>query len=460
MTGMIDIQKLFDVPDTANEDRTRGTEAVAALGTRGGMSAYLAPQAQRNARAGLGRMLGVDLRSEKEQIQEQLRQLGTPQTEAEHQAYADLLDKLQTGAGLQYQMARAQENRRERQLQVNEGQLAAQEARDEQSRIEGNERMRIAAMTLVRNLDNDKKPQIQRAGDKVVAVSYDENNKPVVEEIYDGTGSLSADKVASLTQAASLQYADNPEGFAAITSNILSGNITDAGDFDDYVTIPDAPERGQMLGTMRTISKKNSDMSNEALTTINRIDLATNRLVAEGLLNEDGSVNESLRAAGGFAGRTLDSFLNFTGQRDEFSKIRTAFSREKNQEIINSLPPGVASDRDISIFAAGFPPDDAPLEEVAEYFAQARYVQKQLIDHARLADAHWAKQMDRGENASNAGLATAWQDFKQATERDYLGQEMTRIDNLGLTPEQTSAEKQQALAEFKEKYGILPYRYR
>lgn len=460
MAGMIDIQKLFDVPDTATEDRTRGAEAVAALGTRGGMAAYLAPQAQRNAAAGFGRMLGVDLRSEKEKIQEQLRQMGTPQTEAEHQAYADLLDKLKTGAGLQYQMARAQEKRAERQLAVNEGQLQAQIARDEQSKLESNERMRIDAMTLVRNLDNDKKPQIQRAGDRVVAVSFDEDNKPVVEEIYDGSGSLNADQVASLTQAASLKYADNPEGFAAITSNILSGNITDAGDFDDYVTLSEAPERGQMLGTMRTISEKNSDMSNDALASLNRIDIATNRMVAEGLLNEDGSVNERLRTAGGFAGRTLESFLNFTGQRDEFSKLRTAFAREKNQEIINSLPPGVASDRDISIFAAGFPPEDAPLEEVAEYFEQARYVQEQLIDHARLADAHWAKQMDRGENASNAGLATAWQDFKQATERDYLGQEMARIDGLELTPEQKSAEKQQALAEFKEKYGILPYRYR
>ena len=393
--------------------------------------------------------------------------MGTPQTEAEHQAYANLLDKLRTGAGLQYQMARAQDQRVERQTAVQEqnaatsaGNLdARREELTEQQRM-NNERIRIDSMNLVRALDSDKKPQIKQAGNKVVSVSIGPDNKPVVEEIYDGTGSLDAAKVTALTQAASLQYADNPQGFAAITANILSGNITDAGDFDDYVTISDAPERGQMLGTMRTISEKNSDMSNDALASLSRLDSASQTMKDYGLLNEDGSVNAGLREVGGFSGQTIDSFLNFTGQRDQFSRLRTAFAREKNQEIINSLPPGVASDRDISLFAAGFPPDDAPLEEMVAYFEQARYVQEQLVDHARLADAHWAKQMDRGENASNAGLATAWQDFKQATERDYLGQEMARIDTLELTPEQKSGEKQQAMAEFKEKYGILPYRYR
>jgi hypothetical protein len=120
MAGMIDIQKLFDIPDAATEDRAKGLERVAAMQAPGGMAAYLAPQAQRNASAGFGRMLGVDLRSEKEQIQDQLRQMGTPQTEAEHQAYANLLDKLRTGAGLQYQMARAQEKRAERAIAVDE----------------------------------------------------------------------------------------------------------------------------------------------------------------------------------------------------------------------------------------------------------------------------------------------------------------------------------------------------
>lgn len=460
--AQIDIQGLFKdvLPNEVIEDKSEGVRAAELVGTLGGMAAYYGPQRERQLRRAAGGLLGIDMRTEAEAAREELQKLGRPQTDEEHQRYANILDRVQAGAGVQYMMGIAQEKREKRKVDIQERQVAARESEGAEQRRLNDERIRIDSMNLVRSLDNDRRPDIRQAGNKVVAISYDDENNPVVETIYDGSSNLDASKITSLTESAALKYKDDPDGFAAVTANILSGNITSAADFDDYATIPEAPERGQMLGTMRTISENNSDLSNEAMSAIARIDTTTKSMVDYGILNEDGSVNETFRTTGGFVGRTIDDFLDFTGQRDQFSRIRSAFSREKNQELINSLPPGVASDRDISIFAEGFPPDDAPLEEMVAYFEQARYVQESLIDYSRLADAHWEGQMSRGDNASNAGLATAWQDFKRATERDYLGQEMARIDSMEGTPEQKANERRLALSEFKDKYGILPYRYR
>lgn len=457
MTGLIDIQKLFEIPDAAKEDREKGEEAVKAMQTSGGMSALLAPAAQRNAAAGFGRMLGVDLRSEKEQLKEQLQNMGTPQTEAEHVAYANVLDKIQPGAGLQYQIARAQEQRaeratvvQERQATTQEGNLAAREAEGDEQRRFNNERIRIDSMNLVRNLEADKKPDIRQAGNKVVAITTDADGKPVVETIFDGSTSttMNSAQVAALTQAASRKYSNDPEGFSAITANILSGNITDAKQFEDYVGIP---ARGQMLGTMRTISAANANENQQAMASLNRIYDATDKLVEFGIMDETGRVNENLRTTGGLATLSVEGFLDLAGMRDEISYLRTAFTRERNEDIVGNLPPGVASDRDISIFAAGFPGDDAGMEEIALYFEQARYVQEQRADYARMREAMWEAQMARGENASDADTATAWQDYNRAMNSGVIDQMINEAspENRGVV-----------LQAVKEEYGILPYKYR
>ena len=455
--AQIDIQGLFKdvLPNAAIEDKAEGLRQAELLGTLGGMAAYFGPQRERQLRRAAGGLFGVDLRSEKEQLTERLRQMETPKTEQEHQAYANLLDKIQTGAGLQYQMARAQEKRAERQLRVNERQIEAQEARDRQARIEGNERMRVDAMTLVQNLENDRRPQIERVGDRVVAISFDENNNPVTEELYDGTGSLNSNQVAALTTAASLQYADNPEGFAAITANILSGNITDAKDFEDYV--PKA-ERGGFVGTMRNADIDNATASSAAVSGFQEARGALDTMTSLGILNSDGTLNEEVtqynrfgRLGGGVVTATIEDVFNFVPNgRDQLSYLRTSFTKAKNMEIVNSLPPGVASDRDIMLFAEGFPPDNASADEIARYFRGAEKAYSLAADYARLKDSMWTKQRNRGENASMEGIPASWQRYSQAMERGTI---------QGFIDAASDEDLPDVLEAIKLEYGVVPFQY-
>jgi len=115
----IDITGLFsDVLGSTQQQQTerelqrRDAETQANLvGQLGGMAAYLAPQRSAELSSAAGGLLGLDTRSEADKLREQLQALGTPKTAQEHQRYADLLDKLKPGSGVQYMMSVAQEQR-------------------------------------------------------------------------------------------------------------------------------------------------------------------------------------------------------------------------------------------------------------------------------------------------------------------------------------------------------------
>ena len=124
----IDITGLFsDVLGSTQQQQTerelqrRDAETQANLvGQLGGMAAYLAPQRSAALSSAAGGLLGLDTRSEADKLREQLQALGTPKTAQEHQRYADLLDKLRPGSGVQYMMGVAQERRAEEAIDIEE----------------------------------------------------------------------------------------------------------------------------------------------------------------------------------------------------------------------------------------------------------------------------------------------------------------------------------------------------
>ena len=70
---------------------------------------------------------------------------------------------------------------------------------------------------------------------------------------------------------------------------------------------------------------------------------------------------------GGRAGAAAEWFKEATGDEDALTELRRNFIQLKNERVINNLPPGVASDRDIEIFMSGFPKDFANKDYVASF---------------------------------------------------------------------------------------------
>ena len=76
---------------------------------------------------------------------------------------------------------------------------------------------------------------------------------------------------------------------------------------------------------------------------------------------------ETEKPAGGVRATAFETFNNFFGTQDDVSAMRTAFKEVVNTNIINSLPPGVASDKDIAMAMSGFPNENWSHTQVSKW---------------------------------------------------------------------------------------------
>lgn len=105
--------------------------------------------------------------------------------------------------------------------------------------------------------------------------------------------------------------------------------------------------------------------------------------------------------ASGFAGSVAESWKSFQGQQDKVSALKTRYEVVKNSNIIQNLPPGVASDRDIQLFGAGYPTANAA-PEVVSGFLRGMAKAGRLAAASSTAEAEWT-----AANRSKAPARTA-----------------------------------------------------
>jgi hypothetical protein len=75
----------------------------------------------------------------------------------------------------------------------------------------------------------------------------------------------------------------------------------------------------------------------------------------------------AMSPTGGVVGRAFGAFKSLLGAQTEIDSLKTEFTRLKNTGVINSLPPGVASDRDIALISAGFPDSSWSPKEIERF---------------------------------------------------------------------------------------------
>ena len=311
MAEQVDMQGLLGglLPNRENADKAEGLRLADLVGKSGATAAYLQPAQARRLRQGVGGMFGLDMRNEAEKVEDQLRELGTPNTAEEHKKYADVLDKYKPGAGVTYMMGVAQEARdkiradatatsagaQETNANVNrdfaERDMAAQEAK-----IKVEEGALILAGTTQEDLVRWRKvTEEQNARGLVIKEQQAETDKMMAE--------LAATDLDSRSLAA----------------------------------VREATEAGREFTLMSNAAR---NLANEYL----RLD-----------------------PMGGQAAIIVDKWKNLTGNTDEYTEARENFNRIKNSLVMESLPPGVASDVDIEIAMSGFPSETASAETIISF---------------------------------------------------------------------------------------------
>jgi hypothetical protein len=111
------------------------------------------------------------------------------------------------------------------------------------------------------------------------------------------------------------------------------------------------------------------------------------------------------RPMGGVGGKAMDKWKATFGTQDEVSRIKTQFQSVVNTNIINSLPPGVASDKDIEMAKSGYMNNSWSAEQIEEFLrGQAKL--SAFAAEKKNAKAQWVS--DRGGDSS--GFNEHWRE--------------------------------------------------
>lgn len=110
----------------------------------------------------------------------------------------------------------------------------------------------------------------------------------------------------------------------------------------------------------------------------------------------------------GVGARWSEKIAEFSGNEDQVSMIRKKYNQLKNSQVMKSLPPGVASDKDIEIAMSGFLDSTANPTQVAS-FLRGMSKMEDINYQYNSFKADWLS-----ENGNTRGMLSAW---KQQTEQ-------------------------------------------
>lgn len=170
---------------------------------------------------------------------------------------------------------------------------------------------------------------------------------------------------------------------------------------DEKKAILDIAERQKALGAVPEAVRKDADA---AIIAAGTAEMSANEL--NGLA--DRIDNTQFGRQGAFA-TAEDFFIDAFGGQSEAADIRKEFTRLRNSEIIKSLPPGPATDRDISIFAEGYTKAIADPARMSAYLRGAAKL-RDIEAKVQSAKADWLStngSLQRARRGFQAGEYTA-----------------------------------------------------
>lgn len=110
---------------------------------------------------------------------------------------------------------------------------------------------------------------------------------------------------------------------------------------------------------------------------------------------------------GGFFGSANEAFKGFVGGEDEVTELKKTYGRLKNSQVIKSLPPGPATDKDVEMISKPFPGENANPEYIESFLrgmAKAEYINGRFNEF---------KAGYISENNNTAGMMKAWKEEAQ-----------------------------------------------
>jgi hypothetical protein len=190
------------------------------------------------------------------------------------------------------------------------------------------------------------------------------------------------------------------------------------------------------------------------------IEISAGSTKAGNLLSRNRSLRDSLYSGEakltGVLSDLRTSALTFAGMRDKEEEDKTLFLKNRNTDIINSLPPGVASDKDIEIFSAGFPQANASREEILNYLAAEERILASQQDMSLIFEQHLGRQITTGQTATTVGYESRRQAYGI-----YMGRALNAMEEeKERNPAQAIEIEKRYSKQMQEDLGFVPSYYR
>lgn len=114
---------------------------------------------------------------------------------------------------------------------------------------------------------------------------------------------------------------------------------------------------------------------------------------------------EKSNLSGGLLGGTVTEKLKeLTGEQDAVSALRREYNAIKGSQVVNNLPPGAASDKDIELAMAGFPSDRANKQQLAGFLRGLSKIQRMNADLQNFKADYIS------DTGSERGMLQAWKE--------------------------------------------------
>jgi len=106
---------------------------------------------------------------------------------------------------------------------------------------------------------------------------------------------------------------------------------------------------------------------------------------------------------GGKAGSGIAYLKKQLGSEDAYITFKQQFLGVRNLELMNSLPPGPASDPDVQLAKQGFPGDDATVDQMEAFLRGSKKIAEALQERKQFEMNYFST-----HGGSMSGLAKAW----------------------------------------------------
>lgn len=473
----INIQTLFAdmLPDPLAEQRAEGAALASIIKQGGNVAAYYQPQREATLRTSAGGLFGIDTSTGTERLREAAKGID-PNSPTDLIQLAQVADTINPEQGIALRAAAAQltdKQEQEERTRIEKAQQDSEYALRRATSLENLtsavqtreevEKRRTANETLIDNSEFLSPTEKTNYKGLIKSGAFDNkqaellkitNPAPLIfgnnAVIKDNNGewksivSTPANRSAGgLESIARLSFDENDPKRAAVIKAIQAGEITTMTQLNSV--LPKEKERAEIPKQVADVYKDTSEIARSAFIANSRIDNLIKTIEEENLLNY---------TTGGVISTARSATLKILGERDEIEFLRTAYVRERNTEIVNSLPKGTASDRDIAIFSAGFPPEDATIEEVYKYLQAAKNINNLNQEYNDLLGMYINTQADQGVTPTAVGFDAEFKKYVKAS--NVLKANVADIQAMKQPSEEDIARIKRSLQVFEDTYGKLP----